>query len=378
MKERQVIKMITETNITENGMYRDIGYIQRTDDGRIMSSGSANTRLTRFAGKWIPTLVVGGIGTQPQYRRQGCVRKMFEDLLPRAREFGWYASILHPFSFSYYRKFGYERVSDTVIVDMPITALDFLPRYADLIPLDEAEHPEDIVSVYEAFSENRNLSFERKAPNQFKKDGAKTYLYYNDRGACEGYVVTQIDNYFDGINRMISVNLIVHEIAYLNRDALLHLLSFLRMYEGELKTIHFRDIGMTPEVDLCLRHFMDTRYDIHPDIMARILDTKAMLYANTYPMAHGVFVLRVEDWLDTVRGTYRVEYQNGACTVEELSDTARADLTVNSCALSKFLYGTDAFTKDTAAYLDGVKIDGDTTDFFRAFPKRINGYILHF
>ena len=135
---------------------------------------------------------------------------------------------------------------------------------------------------------------------------------------------------------------------------------------------------MTPEVDLCLRHFMDTRYDIHPDIMARILDTKAMLYANTYPMAHGVFVLRVEDWLDTVRGTYRVEYQNGACTVEELSDTARADLTVNSCALSKFLYGTDAFTKDTAAYLDGVKIDGDTTDFFRAFPKRINGYILHF
>lgn len=370
--------MITKTYISENGPFKNIGYQQCTEDGREMSHASIGTRLTRYAGGWIPTMTVGGVGTRPQYRRQGCVRAMLEDMLPRAREYGWYVSILHPFSFSYYRKFGYERVADTVITDMPMSALDFLPRYPDLVPLDEAARPEDILDVFEAFSVPRNLTFKRESVGSFKKDKCVTYLYYNDAGKCEGYVITQIDNYYDNINRMISVNLIVHEIVYLNKDALMHLLSFLRMYEGELKTVHFRDIGMTPEVDLCFKHFMDTRYDIHPDIMARILDTEAMLRANAYPTERGHFTLRVEDNLETVRGTYRVEFENGTCEVETLSDTAKADLTVGPTALAKFMYGTDAFTAETAAYLDGVKIEGSVTDFFRAFPKRINGLYEHF
>ncbi|MBP3919592.1 MAG: GNAT family N-acetyltransferase [Clostridia bacterium] len=370
--------MITKTNIHENGPFRSIHYQQCTEDGKEMSHAGIDTKLTRFAGGWIPTMTVGGVGTLPQYRRQGCVRAMLEDLLPRAREFGWYVSLLHPFSFSYYRKFGYERVADTVICDMPMSALDFLPRYPDLIPLDEAKHPEDILSVFETFSKNRNLTFQRSDIGNFKKKDSVTYLYYNEAGVCEGYVITQIDNYYDGINRMVSVNLIVHEIVYLNKNALMHLLSFLRMYEGELKTVHFRDIGMTPEVDLCFKHFMDTKYDMHPDIMARVLDTEAMLRANAYPTEHGVFVLRVEDNLETVRGTYRVEYERGSCEVELLSDTAKADLTVGATALSKFFYGTDAFCDETAAYLDGVKIEGNTRDFFRAFPKRINGLYEHF
>ena len=56
---------------------------------------------------------------------------------------------------------------------------------------------------------------------------------------------------------------------------------------------------------------MDTRYDIHPDIMARILNTEAMLRVNAYPTERGIFTLRVEDWLPDVAGTFRVEYENG-------------------------------------------------------------------
>ena len=52
---------------------------------------------------------------------------------------------------------------------------------------------------------------------------------------------------------MISDNLHVWEIAYLDKDTLMHLLSFLRMYEGELKTIRFHNIGMTPDVACTFR-----------------------------------------------------------------------------------------------------------------------------
>ncbi|MBO5670258.1 MAG: GNAT family N-acetyltransferase [Clostridia bacterium] len=368
-----------ETIRHDDGTNKSVFYQICRDDGVEMTHGTIDTRLTRFAGSWIPTMTVGGVGTAPQYRRQGTVRMLLEKLLPAAREYGWYVSLLHPFSFSFYRKFGYERVADTVIADMPMSALDFLPRYPDLVPLDEAKDPDEIVSVYAAFNQKRNLSFDRPSPNHFQKRGCMTYLYYNAEGNCTGYVITQIENHYDNINRMVSDNLHVHEIVYLDRDALQHLLSFLRMYEGELDTVHFHDIGMTPEVDLNLKHFMHTRYDIHPDIMARILDTEAMLRVNAYPTERGIFTLRVEDNLPDVRGTFRVEYENGKCEVERLdSDLAKADLTVGPTALAKLFYGTDAFNAELASYLDGVKMENDAADFFRAFPKRINGLYEHF
>ena len=349
------------------------------DAGTEIAHAGVDTRMTRFAGHWIPTITVGGVGTDPQYRRQGAVRALFEHLMSSARENGWYVGLLHPFSFSFYRKFGYERVSDTVIAEMPMTALDFLPRYADLIPLEEAKDPGDIVRVYEAFGKKRNLTFERVSPDQFRHEDCTTYLYYDAAGECAGYVITRVENHYDGINRMISDNLHVREIVFLDKDALTHLLGFLRMYEGELKTVRFRDIGLTPEVDLCLKHFMDTRYDVHPDIMARVLDTEAMLRANAYPAERGLFTLRVEDELPDVAGTFRVEYENGACEVERLDgDTAKADLTVGPTALAKLFYGTDAFNAELASYLDGVKTETDAADFFRAFPKRINGLNEHF
>ena len=349
------------------------------DAGTEIAHAGVDTRMTRFAGHWIPTITVGGVGTDPQYRRQGAVRALFEHLMSSARENGWYVGLLHPFSFSFYRKFGYERVSDTVIAEMPMTALDFLPRCADLVPLDEAKDPMDIVRVYEAFGQKRNLIFERPSPDAFRRKDSTTYLYYDAAGKCAGYVITQVENHYDGINRMISDNLHVREIVFLDKDGLTHLLGFLRMYEGQLKTIRFHDIGLTPEVDLCFKHFMDTRYDIHPDIMARVLDTEAMLRANAYPAERGLFTLRVEDDLPDVAGTFRVEYENGVCEVERLDgDTAKPDLTVGPTTLSRLFYGTDAFNAELASYLDGVKMENAAADFFRAFPKRVNGLYEHF
>ena len=50
-----------------------------------------------------------------------------------------------------------------------MTALDFLPRYSDLVQLEEAEHPEDILGLFASFNKNRNLSFDRFSVDQFKK-----------------------------------------------------------------------------------------------------------------------------------------------------------------------------------------------------------------
>lgn len=342
------------------------------EEGISMSHGGFVTRQTRFSGKNITTLAVGGIGTAPEYRRNGCVRAMFEKILPTARENGWIVSILHPFSFSYYRKFGYEKVSDHVLLSFPITALDFLPRNPGLVPYTDA-HAADLIDLYDRFTKNRNLTFQRPNANAF---GHRKYLYY-ENGRAEGYISIEEENHYE-INRMVSDNLHVYEMGYTSPRALRALLSFLRMFEGELDTVLIHDVGMLPEVDLLLKHYTHTQYRVVPDIMARVLDTKAVLEANTYPMEKGLFTVRVEDIYDSVRGVYRVEYENGVGNVEQLSDEADFDLSAPVTAFSRLVYGYDAYDAYLASFMDGVQVHNDAVDFFRAFPKRINGLFEHF
>ena len=94
--------MIYKETLNQNNDYiKEVRYLMCNDEGKEMAHGTVSTRMTRYAGKWIPTMTIGGVGTAPQYRRQGTVRALIEKLMPTARENGWFVGLLHPFSFSF-------------------------------------------------------------------------------------------------------------------------------------------------------------------------------------------------------------------------------------------------------------------------------------
>jgi len=152
----------------------------------------------------------------------------------------------------------------------------------------------------------------------------------------------------------------------------------MRMYEGENDTVKILNAAMSPEIDMMLRHYTHTRYTAVPDIMARILDVKAILKANAYPKEPGRFTVRVDDTLEYTRGVYRVEYENGAAEVEKISDAESCDLRAAMPAFTQMVYGYDAYNASTAPYLPGVELYTDGADFFRAFGKKSNGLFEHF
>lgn len=57
----------------------------------------------------VGALGIAGVASSPEHRRAGAVRAIFNHLFSIAGEKGWELSYLYPFSFRYYRKFGYER-----------------------------------------------------------------------------------------------------------------------------------------------------------------------------------------------------------------------------------------------------------------------------
>ena len=352
-----------------------------TESGEKMAAAGFTTLDSRYCGGWLKALLVGGIHTEPEYRRSGCVRQMLDKAFSLAPERGWAVSFLHPFSFSYYRKFGYEKLSDHRILDFPLSALEHIPRCSGLKLLTSSQLLPDVLSVYEQFSLHRNILFRRYNARHYSlqphKDNRYTYLWYDPDGIPAGYVTLSTEKYFK-VNRMDGVCLHVHELIFTSPQSLLSLLGFLRMFDGELEKVRIENCGMSPEVDFFLRHYPHTQYALVPDVMGRILDVGAVLAANFYPKERGGFVLKVEDTLPFTQGTYQVEYENHSAQITRLSDGSRYDIRAEMPALTQLLYGYDHYTPETLPYLQGVEIAGSCEDFLRAFPKRNNGVLEHF
>ena len=205
---------------------------------------------------------------------------------------------------------------------------------------------------------------------------SQTFIYYENDVPC-AYIMYKTQNRFI-VNHLGDSLLTVEEIVFTSPSSLREIFSFLRMFEGEMDEIEISNCAMIPEIDLLLRHYTHTSYTAVPDIMARVLDIPAVLSAQDYPQESGIFTVHVDDAFDIEKGTYRVEYGNGSCTVKQLGFNADVDLSLSMQAFTRLIYGYDGISERTAMYIDGVKINRSCGDFFRAFPKRPCGIFEHF
>jgi len=340
-----------------------------------LSKGTFTFLRTTYSDTTLKTMLVGGIGTPVHLRRGGNVRKMMEFMHQKAAEEEVAVSLLHPFSFSYYRMFGYEKVSDHLILRFPTRMIGFVPRRCNFVPYDESMLS-DVTAVYKAFSAGRNLLLPRNSSGQYEREGRSTYVLYENGTPC-AYIIWSAAKKMI-VNHMGDGVLTVHELAYTTPSALREIFSFLRMFEGELDDIEFANCAMCPEVEMLLRHYTHTSYRLVPDVMARVINTEILLSAKTYPAREGEFTVRVEDTLPTAAGVYKVSFGGGDSRVSRLSDAEEADLTLTAGAFSRLVYGYDGADSRSAAYMDGVSVHRCCEDFFRAFQKMPCGTFEHF
>ncbi len=330
------------------------------DMGKCVSSALICIRGTRFAGKFIPTMTVADVSTLPEYRNRGLVREILNEAHKRAREYDAYIALLHPFSFDFYRKFGYEKISDTVSATFDIRELAESSDTAELVPIEE-KYYDDVLALFREFSKNRNLMFDRYNISAFLRQRAETLLYFKDELLC-GYIIFQKDTE----SRKITVS----ETVFSDKDALISLLSSFGKYSVEFDTIEILDCEPIPEIYELLEGKKVT-YNSRGDLAARILDTEALLLAHEYPEDRGEFTISVTDTLSTVSGVFKVIYEGKKCSVERLDCAEHADITLDASLLLRTVYGCD-MPPDVENENRAIK------DFYRAFPKQTNGLFEHF
>ena len=351
------------------------------EEKKLLSSCGMFVRDTRFGENYVRTIEVAGVRTPPEYRRHGYCGELMKKMHNAAPELGAAVSMLHPFSFEFYRKYGYEKIADKIAVTMPMTALSFLPKMPDMQPYNDGMLPA-LTEFFEEFSKGRNTMCRRFdneyfSPSNghfFRAQGGQINTYVLYRGEkITGYVIYSPLTHYDKINHNISDGLYVYEIGFLDRKSLFDVLGFLRMYEGELDSVIFHDIAPVPELNSVFRYYAQNSYKIIPDTGARILDSMAMLRLVKYPKEAGKFTLEIEDDIENVAGIYHIEYENGRGEITKCRDGIKPDIIMPERSFVKFLYGAEDYNAKNAEYLEGIRLENDAYDFFRAFPKQTCG-----
>lgn len=348
-----------------------------------------------YNGAVVKAMVIGCVLTQPEYRRSGMARKCFEMLDPVIRENNVLLTYLHPFSFPYYRMMGYERVADHRVLEFAITDLEFVERYADLERVRSADSAEPLDAVYNQFTQGRNVMLHRHSGGLADKElvvprymfgepfvygikDKRVYLSRDEQGQPDGYVILHFDMPLrdhwlkDGI-------LHVDEMCFTTPAALKKLFGFLRMHEGQYDFVRFANTAMAPEIERFLRRYKYTKITVLPDISGRVHDVGGLLAAAAYPKEPGQFTVKVTDCQkspfsqELTQGVWHVAYENGTGVVTRLDADAPADLETDMPAFTQLVHGYEAYSQEVAQYMHGVRLNGDCSDFFRAFPNRPAG-----
>lgn len=340
-------------------------------EGKLIAGMELFDFKCNYCGNLINTLVLSGICSQPECRRMGGVRAIFDEVGRTAVKNGIVAGFLSPFSIEYYEKFGYANLNRLFAIKVPFHKLAHIPRNND-VELYTGEQLEELCKLHNKCVFTENLVTIREDAkhfcNQPLENADYTYIHRNADGEADGYVRFSIKR---------PDELVAEELFVLTPDALKGIIGFLRNYDGIVKDLRVKKQYQGSPF-ACLADRIDgISYEYDHGYAGRIYDLKSLLENNVYPEKHGKFSILSLDDLEQNEGIFDVEYQNGKATVTRRGE-GDYDISLTAPAAARLLLAGEGHTAQTASYIDGVELKNSAEDFFRAFPHRATRFIDSF
>lgn len=173
-----------------NGPYNDIRWKQVVvKDERVVSCLVIIPRRMYLGGSTVTLGGIAGVATLPEERCHGYAGMLMTDSVRTLREMGFATSGLYPFSFKYYRKFGWEFASHRIKLDIKP---EYLPTYTEAVrvrPFQDADLP-DLMRIYQEHFSSLAGPFvrdERHWQRHILPRVQEKLMY--DNGGVQGYVL---------------------------------------------------------------------------------------------------------------------------------------------------------------------------------------------
>lgn len=241
-------------------------------------------------GKPVKSSGIAFVSSWPEYRRNGYVAKLLEHAFIEMKKNNQVLSVLHPFSIQFYRKFGYELLSQRIKNKMVIKDIvrintkGTLTRETDYLELKE---------MYDAYSVNYNGMLVR---NKFywehtiaKKKKGHIVVYRDENHVKRGYMIYHIEPQ--------STTMQVLEFIALTKEAHDAIWSFIGQHDSMLQEVEWS----TPYTDYQVVELVDPRIkrEIEQYGMVRIVDVSSFLNNYSFlPVTHNInesYYIYIED-----------------------------------------------------------------------------------
>jgi len=331
-------------------------------DGRIAVASAVYPFTMRLNGQGVGAAGLTAVGSYPEFRRQGLLRKVMQHGLAEQRERGQSIAILWASMGAIYQRFGYGSGSSHL-------SYNFDPRHVELrepmptsghvalVPRDEAL--DVIAPVYKEYSRPRNLMLHRVPLSWMgvmgDEAGKPPYIavYRNAAGEVRGYMIYRTQR------RELeepgpSQHMIVRDFIALDIEAWQNLWAYIRRHDL-VGSVFMNLAPDDPAPNLLLEPRM-LRRKVQDGMWLRVVDVEKALPQRPYA-DRGELCLEIEDELcDWNAGRFVFE-TDGEQTEVKRSKRA-ADLVLPIRSLASLLSGHNSATElRRAGLLDG-KDDG--------------------
>lgn len=342
--------------------------------GNLVSGLAINPYTMRMNGHNVKMGGIALVATLPEARGQGLVNKIMEKAFPEMIDTGQTFSYLFPFSYSYYRMFGYEICNTNNNVKIPIAQFKNYPYPQNIQQHKPSNDITPFVNIYETFAEKRNLSFVRSQKNwedMLNRDHFKnldfTYLNYDETGIPNAYVLYKAEKIGDH-QHTVRVN----ELCWSNPSGLHSIFGFFGKLSAEYDSVSWNapsDIN----VHALFPESYAPSWQKHSSGMNRILSVPAALKTLRAPglgaISSGKVVIEVTDnYWHANTGSYLIEWDSTHITKVEKT-SANPDMSTSIQTLAQLVTGyltpAEAMLKmDTSIYSNQLLLDA-------LFPRQL-------
>ena len=180
------------------------------DDDNLVSQVAVYPMQARIFGKTYAMGGLTGVGTYPEYSNMGLMHKLLEQALKNMKEHGQDICYLYPYSIPYYRRKGWEIISDKIsyeIKDYQLPKNHQVP--GDVRRVDT--EGEELKAAYNRYAMRTHGAILRDdlAWNEYwlwDSDDIMAAVYYNENNEPDGYVIYWIAKEVFHIKDMIFNN----------------------------------------------------------------------------------------------------------------------------------------------------------------------------
>ncbi|WP_419888100.1 GNAT family N-acetyltransferase [Neobacillus niacini] len=214
-----------------------------------------------------------GVGTYPEYANMGLMYKLMKQALADMQQRKQSISYLFPYSIPYYRRRGWEIISDKMtfeVRDVQLPKIKKVPGYVERLDIEHS----DVRTVYKLFSDTMHAAMIRNdlAWDEYWRwdvDELTAAVYYDHTHQPNGYLLYWISE--DVLH--------IKEMVYLDQEARIGLWNFIGAHFSMVSKV-VGNIFMNEPLAFWLEEG-DIKETISPYFMARIVDAKQFI--EQYP-----------------------------------------------------------------------------------------------